>query len=66
MTQRSAAEAGTFCLTAWLPQSAGDVRAIVQIQARSYSPILRWCPPLGFGSSASNPRSLNAAITSRT
>jgi len=37
-----------------------DVRAIVQIQLRSCSPIRFGRPPLGFGSSASNPRSLNA------
>ena len=48
------------------PQSAGEVRAIVQIQERSCSPIRFGRPPLGFGSSASNPRSLNAWITSRT
>jgi hypothetical protein len=57
--QRPGGEAGDA-------QSAGDVRAIVQIQEQSCSPILRPGPPLGFGSSASNPRSLNAWITSRT
>ena len=48
-----------------MPQPEGDVRTIAQIQVRSCSPIFFGRPPLGFGSSASDPRSLNAWITSR-
>jgi hypothetical protein len=44
----------------------GDVRAIRQIRSRIASPITLGRPPLHFGSSAANPRSLNAWITSRT
>jgi hypothetical protein len=49
-----------------MPHWAGDVRAIRQIHSRTWSPIFRGRPPLHFGSRASNPRSLNAWMTSRT
>ena len=49
-----------------IPHSAGDVRAIRQIHLRIRSPIFLRRPPPHFGFSASNPRSSNAWITSRT
>ncbi|AGP59914.1 hypothetical protein M271_42695 [Streptomyces rapamycinicus NRRL 5491] len=47
-------------------QSAGDVRAIRQMCSRTWPLIILGRPPLHFGSSASNPRSLKAWMTSRT
>lgn len=47
-------------------QSAGDVRAIRQMCSRTSLLIVLGRPPLHFGSSASNPRSLKAWMTSRT
>lgn len=48
------------------PSWAGAVLATRQIVSRSTGPKLRGRPPLHFGSSAANPWSLNAWITSRT
>lgn len=69
----------TFCLMRWsasllrlqvenavIFQSAGDVRAIRQMCSRTSSLIVLGRPPLHFGASASNPRSVKAWMTSRT
>lgn len=69
----------TFCLTrcsaslvrpqvenAEIFQSAGDVRAIRQMCSRTWLLIVLGRPPLHFGSSASNPCSLKAWMTSPT
>jgi hypothetical protein len=66
MTQPSAAEAGTFCLTACLPQSAGDVRAIAGDPGPELLTDLAVVSPARFWVQRVEPRSLNAAITSRT